>query len=199
MPESDGPTIALLRERFDARPFRVSEAVEAGVSRTTVHRLRRSGALEAAGRGVVRLAGAGMGMLSETEMDARVKGGVGVCCCHGGGCGCWGRATVAAATTTVTLRCAGRDRRTVSGRELPRTRVASRDRIDQSRVLREVAAVARPQQDGGLLRRRPPGRGAGWWWRSAGRVAGGWRRPRGTRRVRGRRRRSRRWSVCRAR
>jgi hypothetical protein len=36
--------------------------------------------------------------------------------------GCWGRATVAAATTTVTLRYAGRNRRTVSGRELPRTR-----------------------------------------------------------------------------
>jgi predicted transcriptional regulator of viral defense system len=76
MPESDGPTIALLRERFDARPFRVSEAVEAGVSRTTVHRLRRSGALEAAGRGVVRLAGAGMGMLSDLAVvSARVPAG----------------------------------------------------------------------------------------------------------------------------
>src|SRR5438445_4805294 len=65
-------------------------------------------------------------------MDARVKGGVGVSLVgHGGGC-CWGRATVAAATTTVTLRCAGRDRRTVSGRELPRTSVASRNRIDHS-------------------------------------------------------------------
>src|SRR3954470_19508526 len=71
-------------------------------------------------------------------MDARVEGKVEVFVVgHGGGCGCWGRATVAAATTTVTLRCAGRDRRTVSGRELPRTRVASRNRIDQSRVLRE--------------------------------------------------------------
>src|SRR5579862_1194001 len=54
--------------------------------------------------------------------------------CYGGGC--WGRATSATATTTVTLRCAGRDRRTVSGRELPRTRVASRDRIERPRVLR---------------------------------------------------------------
>src|SRR5437764_12546367 len=91
-------------------------------------------------------------------MDARVKGDVDVFVGHGGGCGCWGRATVAAATTTVTLRCAGRDRRTVSGRELPRTRVASRDRIDESRVLREVAAVARPQQIEGWVRlRRPPG------------------------------------------
>src|SRR5579863_8747767 len=77
-------------------------------------------------------------------MDAGVKGDVGEVVVHGGGC--WGRATVAAATTTVTLRCAGRNRRTVTGRELPRTSVASRDRIDESRVLRKVAAVARPQQ-----------------------------------------------------
>src|SRR3954454_3355968 len=77
-------------------------------------------------------------------MDARVKGrlivGVGG---HGGGC--CGRATGAMATTTVTLRCAGRDRRTVSGRELPRTRVASRDRIEETRVLRRFAPVAQPQ------------------------------------------------------
>src|ERR1700712_1386793 len=42
---------------------------------------------------------------------------------HGGGW--WGRAAGARATTTVTLRCAGRNRRTVSGRELPRTSIAS--------------------------------------------------------------------------
>jgi hypothetical protein len=65
------------------------------------------------------------------EMDARVKwvlrsGVVGVG--HGGGW--WGRAAGAGATTTVTLRCAGRDRRTVSGRELPRTSVASWCRIE---------------------------------------------------------------------
>src|SRR5436305_10077472 len=77
-------------------------------------------------------------------MDARVKGSVGEAVVHGGG-GCWGRATAAAATTTVTLRCAGRDRRTVSGRELPRTSVASRDRIERSRVLRRFAPVTRPQ------------------------------------------------------
>jgi hypothetical protein len=63
----------------------------------------------------------------------------------GQGGGCWGLATGAMATTTVTLRCAGRDRRTVSGRELPRTRVASRDRREPSRVLRRFAPVARPQ------------------------------------------------------
>ena len=74
-----------------------------------------------------------------TEMDARVKGCwlIGVVG-HGGGCA-GGRATVAAATTTVTLRCAGRDRRTVSGRELPRTLIASRDRI----VLIEVPPAGR--------------------------------------------------------
>src|SRR3954463_4943512 len=66
-----------------------------------------------------------------SEMDADVKCGwwCGVLVCgHGGGC--WDRAAGATAATTVTLRCAGRDRRTVSGRELPRTRVASRDRIE---------------------------------------------------------------------
>src|SRR3954471_18723069 len=57
---------------------------------------------------------------------------------HGGGC--WGRATGAMAMTIVTLRCAGRDRRTVFGRELPRTSGASRDRIEESRVLRGVRA-----------------------------------------------------------
>ena len=58
-------------------------------------------------------------------MDAAVKGSFGVLLVrvgHGGGC--WGVAAGAMATTTVTLRCAGRDRRTVSGRELPRTRSA---------------------------------------------------------------------------
>ena len=71
-----------------------------------------------------------------SEMDARVKGPLGLgrfCCwCWGHGGGWWGRAAGASATTTVTLRCAGRDRRTVSGRELPRTSVASRNRIDLS-------------------------------------------------------------------
>jgi len=55
-------------------------------------------------------------------MDAVVKGGVEILVFgHGGSGWCWGRATVVAATTTVTLRCAGRDRRTVSGRGVPRT------------------------------------------------------------------------------
>jgi predicted transcriptional regulator of viral defense system len=76
MPESDSPALKLLRERFDGRPFRVVEAVEAGVSRSTLHRLRERGALEAAGRGIVRLAGAGMGMLSDLAVvSARVPDG----------------------------------------------------------------------------------------------------------------------------
>ena len=78
-------------------------------------------------------------------MDADVKGGLRFLVVVGQGGGCWGLATGAMATTTVTLRCAGRDRRTVSGRELPRTRVASRDRIEASRVLRRFAPVTRPQ------------------------------------------------------
>src|SRR5215216_7555560 len=74
-------------------------------------------------------------------MDAAVK------CAAGVGVGLVGHGGMAGAgrparrqRQLVTLRCAGRDRRTVSGRELPRTRVASRDRIVQSRVLREVDA-----------------------------------------------------------
>jgi predicted transcriptional regulator of viral defense system len=58
------PNIALLRDRFDARPFRVSEAVEAGISRSSLHRLRERGELTVAGRGVLQLPDAGMGMLS---------------------------------------------------------------------------------------------------------------------------------------
>ena len=74
--DGDSPIITLLRERFDARPFRVSEAVEAGISRTTLHRLRERGTLEPAGRGIVRLAGTGMGMLSDLAVVcARVPSG----------------------------------------------------------------------------------------------------------------------------
>jgi predicted transcriptional regulator of viral defense system len=70
------PVITLLRERFGERPFRVSEAVEVGVSRTTLHRLRQSGELTAAGRGVLQLPGAGMGMLSSLAVvSARVPRG----------------------------------------------------------------------------------------------------------------------------
>jgi predicted transcriptional regulator of viral defense system len=76
MSEDDSPAVTLLRERFEARPFRVSEAVQTGISRTTLHRLRERGALEAAGRGVLRLAGAGMGMLSDlAAVSARVPAG----------------------------------------------------------------------------------------------------------------------------
>ncbi len=76
MLESEHPAVARLREEFDARPFRVSEAVAAGVSRTTLHRLREAGTLEPAGRGVLRLAGTGMGMQSVLAVvSARVPGG----------------------------------------------------------------------------------------------------------------------------
>ena len=123
-----------------------------------------------------------------SEMDARVKRHGVIFLAHGGGS--WSRATVATATTTVTLRCAGRNRRTVSGRELPRTRVASRDRIEQSRVLREVAAVAGLQLGGcgSCLKHRLPAR-----------EVDRWSRPTGSRPARGRPRRWRRWSACRAR
>jgi predicted transcriptional regulator of viral defense system len=50
--------------------------VEAGVSRTTLHRLRERGDLEAAGRGILQLPGAGMGMSSGLAVvSARASGG----------------------------------------------------------------------------------------------------------------------------
>jgi predicted transcriptional regulator of viral defense system len=76
VPDGEPSAIELLRGRFGGRPFRTREALQVGVSRTTVHRLREEGALEAAGRGVVRLAGTGMGMLSDLAVvSARVPGG----------------------------------------------------------------------------------------------------------------------------
>jgi predicted transcriptional regulator of viral defense system len=69
--------VEILRERFGEQPFRVSEAVAAGVGRTTLHRLREAGDLVAAGRGVVQFPGAGMGMLSGLAVvSARVPRGV---------------------------------------------------------------------------------------------------------------------------
>ena len=68
--------IEFLHERFGERPFRVSEAVAAGVSSTTLHRLRQRGELATVGRGVVQLPGAGMGMLSGLAVvSARVPKG----------------------------------------------------------------------------------------------------------------------------
>jgi predicted transcriptional regulator of viral defense system len=68
--------IEILRDRFGGRPFRVSEAVAAGVSSTTLHRLRQNGELATVGRGVVQLPDAGMGMLSGLAVvSARVPRG----------------------------------------------------------------------------------------------------------------------------
>jgi predicted transcriptional regulator of viral defense system len=76
MPSGAPPTIELLRERFGVRPFRVSEALDAGISRTTIHRLRTAGALANVGRGVLQLPDAGMGLLSGLAVvSARVPGG----------------------------------------------------------------------------------------------------------------------------
>jgi predicted transcriptional regulator of viral defense system len=74
--QSQLPSVTLLRDRFGGRPFRVSEAVEAGVSRSTLYRLRQDGNLVAAGRGVMQLPDAGMGALSGlAALSARVPGG----------------------------------------------------------------------------------------------------------------------------
>jgi predicted transcriptional regulator of viral defense system len=68
--------VDILRERFGEQPFRVSEAVAAGVGRTRLHRLREAGELVAVGRGIVQLPGAGMGMLSGLAVvSARVPRG----------------------------------------------------------------------------------------------------------------------------
>jgi len=64
MPPSDRPAILLLRDRFGSRPFRTSEAIEAGIARTTLHRLRQHGSLAAPGRGILQLPEAGAGLLS---------------------------------------------------------------------------------------------------------------------------------------
>jgi hypothetical protein len=83
---------------------------------------------------------------ASSEMDAVVKqrlvlGWVGG---HGGVSAGVGRPARDGNDWLVTLRFAGRDRMTVSGRELPRTKVASRNRIED---------VEGPPVD----RRRPPG------------------------------------------
>lgn len=57
-------TVEFLRECFGERPFRVSEAVAAGASSTTLHRLRQKGELATVGRGILQLPEGGMGMLS---------------------------------------------------------------------------------------------------------------------------------------
>ncbi|MDO8186045.1 type IV toxin-antitoxin system AbiEi family antitoxin domain-containing protein [Conexibacter sp. JD483] len=73
MSENVHPAVALLREQFAGRPFRVSEAVAAGVSRATLHRLRVAGELTTVARGVVQLPDAGMGMSSGlAAVSARV-------------------------------------------------------------------------------------------------------------------------------
>lgn len=76
MSTSQSRAIELLHERFGERPFRVSEAVVAGVSSTTLHRMRQKGELATVGRGIVQLPDAGMGMLSGLAVvSARVPRG----------------------------------------------------------------------------------------------------------------------------
>ncbi len=70
------PIIKLLRDHFDGRPFRVTEAIEVGVSRDALSWLRKTGRLTAVGRGVLQLPDAGMGMLSELAIvSTRVPSG----------------------------------------------------------------------------------------------------------------------------
>lgn len=76
MQASQSRTVEFLHHHFGERPFRVSEAVAAGVGSTTLHRLRQKGELTTVGRGVVQLPGAGMGMLSGLAVvSARVPRG----------------------------------------------------------------------------------------------------------------------------
>lgn len=76
MKGSRGEVLQLLQERFGRQPFRVSEAITIGVSRTTLHRMRQQGELATVGRGLVQLLNAGMGMLSDLAVvSARVPRG----------------------------------------------------------------------------------------------------------------------------
>src|SRR5256885_1034413 len=76
MPGRQTKPVELLHDRFGERPFRVSEAVAAGVSTTTLHRLRQKGELTTVGHGVLQLPDAGVGMLSGLAVvSARVPGG----------------------------------------------------------------------------------------------------------------------------
>ncbi len=51
MPRSD---LAVIKERFDNRPFRVREAVDAGIPRHAIYRLRDQGSLLMLSRGVMQ-------------------------------------------------------------------------------------------------------------------------------------------------
>ena len=76
MPSGSHPAIEILRTQFGEQPFRVAQAVAAGVSRTTLHRLREADELATVGRGVVQLPGGGMGLLSGlAAVSTRVPGG----------------------------------------------------------------------------------------------------------------------------
>jgi predicted transcriptional regulator of viral defense system len=70
MTANAGPPIERLRERFGERPFRVAEAVETGLSRTTLYRLRDAGQLMSVGRGVLQVPEGGAGMLSALAVVA---------------------------------------------------------------------------------------------------------------------------------
>ncbi len=69
--------LRLLRDEFGTQPFRVADAVNrVGISRTTLHRLRRSGTLVGVVRGVLQLPEGGAGMQSDlAAVSARVPDG----------------------------------------------------------------------------------------------------------------------------
>lgn len=68
-----------LKQEFGDRPFSSSEATEAGVSRTTLHRFLTNGALESPSRGIYQLSGGGMGMQSELALVSARSPGATVC------------------------------------------------------------------------------------------------------------------------
>lgn len=68
--------INIVRERFGNRPFRVREAVDVGIPRQALYRLRDDGSLVRASRGVWQRADADPSMHSEfAAVAARVPGG----------------------------------------------------------------------------------------------------------------------------
>lgn len=64
---------------FGERPFRVGDAIEAGVPRTTLHRLVTNGDLESPSRGALQFPGGGLGMLSEFALVSARAPGATIC------------------------------------------------------------------------------------------------------------------------
>lgn len=73
------PAIERLKREFGDRPFSLPDAIKAGASRTTLHRLHTNGELESPSRGILQFPGGGLGMLSELALVSARAPGATVC------------------------------------------------------------------------------------------------------------------------